>query len=145
MEVVEDNPSTSHEGKISYKNSLLKLQEDVVQMEDFVNEIPENRWYKEDEHLPKPQEKVPVVPLTNEEWESWSEPWKHTLVVKVLGKRVSFRIIESKLQRSWIKGGPITIIDMSEGYFLIKFSSKEDYNHAVFERHWMVADHYLLV
>nr|KYP46870.1 Transposon TX1 uncharacterized [Cajanus cajan] len=66
------------------------------------------------------------------------------LVVKVLGKKVSFCTLENKLQRCWTKGGPISIIDMPEDFYLIKFS-KEDYQFALFEGPWLVIDHYLIV
>lgn len=34
---------------------------------------------------------------------------------------------------------------MPKGYFLVHFSAEEDYNHALYEGPWMVADHYLIV
>lgn len=34
---------------------------------------------------------------------------------------------------------------MVDGYFLVHFSTEEDYNHALFEGPWMIVDHYLIV
>lgn len=89
--------------------------------------------------------KGPVIPFFDEELALWSSPWKNTLVVNVLRKKVNFRIIENKLNRSWMKNGGIHIIDMYDGYYQIVFKSEDDYKHALFEGPWMVADHYLIV
>lgn len=89
--------------------------------------------------------KGPVIPLSDEELALWSNPWKNTLVVNVLGKRVNYRLIENKLNQAWTKNGSIQIIDMHDGYFQVVFKSEEDYKHALFEGPWKVADHYLIV
>lgn len=86
-----------------------------------------------------------VIPLSDEEWQSWSQPWQKTLVVKVLGRTISFRVLESFLQCRWIKHGTIKIVDMADGFFLVYFSSDQDYNFALFEGPWMIQDHYLIV
>ncbi|PNX59888.1 hypothetical protein L195_g051647 [Trifolium pratense] len=85
------------------------------------------------------------IPLADEEWNQWSTPWMKTLITKVMGKSVNFKTIDYNLQRKWAKKGPIKVVDMADGYFLVYFSCEEDYNHALFEGPWRVADHYLLV
>lgn len=47
------------------------------------------------------------IPLSDEEWTSWSKPWHKTLVTKVLGKNVNFKTLESFMQRRWIKHGTL--------------------------------------
>lgn len=77
------------------------------------------------------------IPLTNEEWDSWSKPyWSKTLVVKV-------KMLESFLQRRWIRNGTIHVVDMADGFFLFYSSSDKDYDFALFEGPWMIQDHYL--
>lgn len=58
------------------------------------------------------------------------------MIVKVLGKRVSFKQLEAKLNREWTKNGPISVTDLAEGYYLVRLSSQGP---------WKVADHYLIV
>lgn len=86
----------------------------------------------------------PTIPITAEEFEEWREPWKNTLIVNVLGKRMSYKMMENKLQRHWLKTGSIRIVDLPQDYFLVPFIVVEDYRHATFEGPWMLADHYLL-
>lgn len=49
--------------------------------------------------------------------------------MNVLVKKVGFKVLENKLQRSWARGGKISIIDMPQDYFLVNFSSLEDYKN----------------
>lgn len=63
----------------------------------------------------------------------------NTLIVNVLGKIVSFRLLEAKLQREWTKNGAIKITDLADGYFLVRFAIREDYIHALFEGPWKIA------
>jgi hypothetical protein len=86
-----------------------------------------------------------MIQLSNEEFQDWSKQYTNTLVVKVLGKRVNFHVLENKLKRSWTKNGVIQIIDMHDGYYQVIFNIEEDYKHALFEDPWMVADHVLIV
>ena len=53
-------------------------------------------------------------------------------------------MLESWIQRVWAKLGDIKIFDLNDDFFLIIFFHENDYNHALHEALWLVADHYLL-
>ena len=119
---------------------------------DFMEEeeaLPENRWYKKDndnhDKHREPFNPGPEIPLSDEELKQWSKPWRNTLIVKVLGKRVNFKLLESRLQRYWVKNGTMKITDLADDFYLVRLSSQEDYRHALFEGPWKVADHYLII
>lgn len=138
----------------SYKEKLLNLEAGVddtflgaVHMPD--EELAENRWYVEREEerevTGNDSTPYPEVRVSDEELADWCSKWERTLVVNVLGKKVNFKVLENKIKREWTKTGKIQIIDMPRGYYAVKFTSDEDYKHALMEGPWMVADHYLLV
>lgn len=108
-------------------------------------EMPENRWYKEGEDYGRNPNVIPEIVVTDAEIEEWSDQWSQTLMINVMGKRVNFRALEHKLNREWARVGLIQIIDMSRGYYAVRFGAIEDYNHALMEGPWMIADHYILV
>lgn len=87
----------------------------------------------------------PTINVSKEDFEEWCSPWKKSLIVQVLGKKVSFRFLEAKLHQNWVKAGDIRIIDLPQDHFLVQFNAEEDYNFALFEGLWMIADHYLIV
>ncbi|KAI9122711.1 hypothetical protein K1719_006551 [Acacia pycnantha] len=49
------------------------------------------------------------------------------------------------MERMWAAKGPLRVTPLSNGYFLVSFSSTEDRDHALQEGPWMIADHYVLV
>ncbi|XP_057425709.1 uncharacterized protein LOC130719083 [Lotus japonicus] len=52
--------------------------------------------------------------------------------------------MEGMLTKLWAGRGQIQVIDMPQNYFLVQFSDEEDYNHALYEGPWMVANHYFI-
>lgn len=61
---------------------------------------------------PKDTTRYKEVLISEEEYKEWCKPWKGSLIVNVLRKRVGFKVMENKLNRDWAKSGPIKIIDM---------------------------------
>ncbi|RYQ87684.1 hypothetical protein Ahy_B09g095213 [Arachis hypogaea] len=153
MEIVpvEENPIPGV--KSSYKDTLLtgpgleSDQEEPLNMDDH-EPNPEDKWYQDDqngEDVEEPFNPCPTIPVSKEEFEEWCKPWKNALMVKVLGKRVTFTFMEQRLCRDWESKGKIHVIDMNRDYFLVHFSDEEDYTHALMEGPWMIAGHYLIV
>lgn len=137
-------PDTNMEDQsvnISYKDRLLNVfgedSSEEMLWGEVESELSENKWYKFDDleakSSPKPLDPRPKVSLTDEELDAWSIPWRNTLIVSVLGKRVSFKLLEAKVNRIWTKTGPIKVTDLDDGFFLVRLSCQEDYKHALFE------------
>lgn len=126
----------------SFRETLLTVpgftghdDEEFVDWED--DDLPKNRWYKEKEE-PKPPEfyregNIPIINVSDKELMDWSEPWKLTLVVDIMGKKVNFRVLENKLNRDWAREGSIKIIDLPKGFYAVMFSAETDYSRALFE------------
>lgn len=137
----------------SFKEALLNIpgiSGEFSEEEDWEDDgdLPENRWYKEQvdtSMIIVGNGVVPEIHVTDEELENWSKPWRHTLVINVLGKKVSFRALVFKLNRDWAMVGTIKIIDMPRGFYAVQFNAKQDYTNALCGGPWMIADHYILV
>ncbi|XP_027337216.1 uncharacterized protein LOC113850891 [Abrus precatorius] len=87
----------------------------------------------------------PELRILLADYESWCSPWKFTLIVKLLGKSISFNFLKQKLNNIWGKNGNLKILDLNNDFFLVKFENVEDYKCALFEGSWLIMDHYLLV
>lgn len=112
-------------------------------------ELPEDHWYK---GVPEQPHEIgttfnpcPGIHVSDEELDNWNSAWKNVLIIHVLGKTVSFKIIEAKVNIEWAKEGRIRIIDMPSNYYVVQFSSPEDYRHTLYDSPWMSTDHYILV
>lgn len=63
----------------------------------------------------------------------------------MLGRKANYRMLENKVNRDWARNGPVKIVDLPRGFYVVFFDSVEDYKHVFFEGPWMIANHYLLV
>lgn len=72
-------------------------------------------------------------------------PWKKTLIIELLGKKIGFGFFKKKLDAIWARQGMVQLIDLGNDYFLAKFSADEDYEFVLTGGPWMVFDHYLTV
>lgn len=144
-------PTTGRPKIRSFKEKLLSNKEMEVNIPDENEELVENKWYKyeqEEEKIANREyvyDPCPEIKVSDTELEKWSEPWKETLVVSLLGKKVSFKMLENKLKHEWARKGKLHITDMPKKIFVVQFTSTDDYKHALMEGPWMLADHYLLV
>lgn len=139
----------------SYKEKLLNTfgesssEYEPWDEEEDEKDFPKNKWYDEEKMNgppePKPFNPRPEVTFTDEELDQWSKPWRNTLIVKVLGKRVSFSQIEAKLNKEWTTNGAIKITNMAYGFFLVRLQSQKDYKTSFFDGPWKIAYRYLIV
>ena len=72
-------------------------------------------------------------------------PWKDALVIKLLGKSMSYPMIKQKLKHLWRLLGGYDVMNVGNGYFLVKFDFQEDRMKVISEGPWMIQDHYLVV
>ncbi|KAK7289688.1 hypothetical protein RIF29_03530 [Crotalaria pallida] len=87
----------------------------------------------------------PEFVLAEKEQRRIQKPWKKGIIVKLLGRKIGFRALETRLNQMWAKWGVINIIDLENDYFLVKFSNEDDLSNAVLEGPWLIYDHYLTV
>lgn len=51
-----------------------------------------------------------------------------TVVVKLLGRNISYRVLHSGISNLWRPSQPFQLMDVENGYYLVRFQSKVDYN-----------------
>ncbi|KAI9075006.1 hypothetical protein K1719_043056 [Acacia pycnantha] len=83
--------------------------------------------------------------FTAEEYTNWCMPWMNSLIIKVLGANFPTYVIRDRINRMWRPKDPLKLIPLSNGYFIVSFSNKEDREYAFQEGPWMIDDHYLIV
>lgn len=73
------------------------------------------------------------------------KPWKLLVFVKLLGRNIGYEILKKRLDAMWDQEGLISLIDIGNGYFLVRFQSPADLNFGLTAGHWFIFDHYLTV
>lgn len=94
---------------------------------------------EEDDH------ECPVVKLSKEEKIQLRKPWRQSLIVKVLGRRVGYTYLVKRLHTIWHPKAKMELVALDEDYFLVKFNSVIDFEYAKYGGPWMVLDHYVIV
>lgn len=74
----------------------------------------------------------------------WS-PWRRALIIKLLGKNISFKILSERLPELWHLKNGCELTDLDDNFFVVRFYSKEEYMYALEKGPWVIMGHYLTV
>jgi hypothetical protein len=88
---------------------------------------------------------LPMVTMDDTLFQDLCNPWKEALVIKLLGKNVGFNLMKDRLQKLWRLTGGFEIMDVDNGFYMVKCELLADREKIVSEGPWMLFDHYLAV
>lgn len=88
---------------------------------------------------------LPKVYLNTEVFKELCAPWRDSLVIKLLGKSVGYNMMKEKLKKVWKPAGGFDILDVDNGFYMVKFDLETDREKALSDGPWMLYDHYLAV
>lgn len=88
---------------------------------------------------------IPVVNLPKDLRLELCRSWKKALIVKYLGKQIGFGVFQHRLLRLWNLQGKHEMIDIGEGFYVVKLELKTDYLHVLTGGPWKILDHYVAV
>lgn len=137
-EVIRDNADKV----ISYKRIL------TGEEEGNRKEKSEEDLVSDDESDDKEKEgdvDCPAITLTKEEKVRLRKPWRQSLIIKVLGKKVGYAYLLKRLNTIWHPKSRMELITLENDYFLVKFGSVYDYEFAKYGGPWMIMEHYLII
>lgn len=72
-------------------------------------------------------------------------PWRKGVIVKLLGRMMRYKALETRLKQMWVRKWIINIIDLSHDYDLVAFTHEEDKHATLKNGPWFTYDHYLTV
>ncbi|KAJ1414250.1 Zinc finger, CCHC-type [Sesbania bispinosa] len=87
----------------------------------------------------------PTINISKAELTDACRPWRRSIMVKLLGKRLGMRFLRQRLLKMWQPEGSMEMIDLENDYYLIRFSNMEDVMRVFEGGPWMILDHYLLL
>jgi hypothetical protein len=88
---------------------------------------------------------LPKVTMDDKLIQDLCSPWKEALVVKLLGKNVGYNLMKDRLKKLWRLTGGLEIMDVDNGFYMVKCELLADRENIVSEGPWMLFDHYLAV
>ncbi|KAL6555009.1 hypothetical protein OROGR_006267 [Orobanche gracilis] len=90
-------------------------------------------------------EMLPRIRVDKGLTEAMCAPWKEALVVSLLGKKLGFRTMEAKLADAWNLAGDFDLLDVDNGFYMVRFDLAVDREKVIGGGPWMIFDHYLTV
>ncbi|KAJ1422816.1 Zinc finger, CCHC-type [Sesbania bispinosa] len=87
----------------------------------------------------------PLVKLSKSERISACIPWKRALIIKLLGKRVSLKFLQGRLQKLWQPKDRMEVNDIDNDYFVVCFTDWSDLSKVYEGGPWVIMGHYLVV
>ncbi|KAJ4823013.1 hypothetical protein Tsubulata_009217 [Turnera subulata] len=90
-------------------------------------------------------ERGPVIRLSDSFRARIHKQWEDTVIVKLWGHTLGYRMLCNRLQRLWHLRGEFRVIDLDHNYYLVKLANTSDYLHVITGGPWVILDHYLTV
>lgn len=122
----------------------IDAESDLRSDEGRDSEKPAEESYEIIEH-PKGKHSVPEFIFSKRVEERICVPFKYAVVVKLLGRMIGIKSLESRLKDMWERKGELSVTDVPNDYYIVLFDSKDDYVYALEGGPWMIYDHYLMV
>ncbi|KAI9105114.1 hypothetical protein K1719_022830 [Acacia pycnantha] len=88
---------------------------------------------------------IPTVGFASHILEALNKRIGLAVVVKLLGRKIRYRYLHSKLQSLWKPSGQLKLIDLHDDCFLVRFNDDMDYQNALLNDPWVIFGHYLHV
>ncbi|KAK9983145.1 hypothetical protein SO802_032670 [Lithocarpus litseifolius] len=70
-------------------------------------------------------------------------PWAKAIIVKLVGRTVGLNYMQSKLNQIWRPEGRLDCVDLTYGFFLVRFYAKDDLEKVIKRGPWFIGDHFL--
>lgn len=128
--------------QISYKESLVNSSQ---AMESGGEEGAADWNFEEGDVIKRNEGPIPSITFSARVHEKLSEPWKNSVVVKLLGQTIGYRTLCARLKIMWQTAMTYSVIDLENNYFLIRFRSAGDAVDALTKGPWIIIGHYLTV
>ncbi|PKI57833.1 hypothetical protein CRG98_021779 [Punica granatum] len=105
----------------------------------------EEQWEDDLKMIDVTNDLCPKICTANYELANMRSLLEGTLVLKILGRKVSYIVLKKRLEQLWSSGRPFTLVDLPNDYYLARFSFVEDRVWELSSGTWVIQGHYLTV
>ncbi|KAL4326023.1 hypothetical protein GQ457_11G031720 [Hibiscus cannabinus] len=128
----------------SYKDMLTGNSDSVVD-DDLISLGDDDFDLHDDDIQTGESEGIPFINFSDRVKDLAIKSMDFTLVLKILGRRVGYTTLYNRIIDLWKPTNKIKLIDIENDYYLVKFSSRTDYIHALTDGPWTIFGHYITV
>lgn len=91
------------------------------------------------------EDNIPQIWFSEAELNQFYTPWRKSLIAQTVNYKRSIPDIAERLPRIWKTKRPLTVTDIGQGFYVIKFDIPEEYFMALLDGPWFMFQYYLAV
>lgn len=114
----------------------------------FENSEMEEEFISDDDTEPESEgddENCPNIVLSKADKRHIRYPWKNAIIIKLFDKKMGYKVLMRRLRFKWQLKGNIALTDVGHAFFVVRFTSLEDYEFVLTQGPWMIGDSYLTI
>nr|XP_016457641.1 PREDICTED: uncharacterized protein LOC107781456 [Nicotiana tabacum] len=100
---------------------------------------------EEDEKASEDPEGEFKVPVSGKDKLRIYYPWRFSIIIKLLGKKILHQVLKCKLIDLWKPTKAFSLINVGEQYYIVKFNKEENLENILQKEPWFVFGHFLSV
>ena len=109
------------------------VEEDVISDDEIESESE-----RDDENCPN-------IVLSKADKRRIRSPWKNSIIIKLFDKKMGYEVLMRRLRFKWQLKGNIVLTDVGHAFYVVRFTSLEDYEFVMTQGPWMIGDSYLTI
>lgn len=83
--------------------------------------------------------------MSKEERVRLCKPCRKVLILRLLGRKIGYKMLQSILLKLWSRVQPYELIDLQNDHFLVRFLEMRNYDFVLNNGHWVLFRHYLTI
>ncbi|KAG5559728.1 hypothetical protein RHGRI_009292 [Rhododendron griersonianum] len=135
--LTKPSSTVPNSGSLSFKDTLNGVGPSELAL------LSETDCFSDDDEEEDPS--CPSIKLTKEDKIRTRQPWKLSLIIKVVGKSFALSFLMAKLRSLWKMVDTFSGFDLGLGFILVKFKSELDLHRALHGGPWFIGPHFISV
>ena len=90
-------------------------------------------------------EDCPLISLTKEDKRRIRGPWRNAIIIKLFDRKLGYEVLMRRLKFKWNLKGNIALTDVGHAFYVVRFTSYEDYEFVMTQGPRMIGDSYLTI
>lgn len=86
-----------------------------------------------------------IISLALVEKERLYAPWKHSVIIKIFGRKLTHQYLKTKLMDLWASNSLFALIELGLNFYTVKFNRHDGHSAAMQGVPWFVAGQFLSV
>lgn len=102
----------------SYKSILTGMEEENMKEKTEEEQVSDDETEEKDS---EEDDDYPIIKLSKKEKVRLRKPWKQSLIIKVMGRKVGYAYLLRRLNIIWHPKSRMELITLENDYFLVKY------------------------